>query len=331
MKKGCLRVVVVIAVVAAGVVLWQNRPIHLDLDMSGPTAEWLDYGNDRGGTRYSPVSQITTDNVEHLEIAWEYNHGDISDGNGEFNSTSAFEATPILIDGTLYCPTPFNRIIALHPETGAEKWVFDAKIDPTANYSNQLVCRGVTYWADSDHTGRIFMGTLDGRLIAVDAQSGQPVSEFAEAGTVDLMANEVEQAWDGEYSLKSPPAVCNNTVVVGSAIGDNTRVDAPSGVVRGYDAKTGALKWSWDLRPPNYDPPEDMLSPSGNMLGTPNVWAPMSSDEELGLVYIPTGNPSPDYYGGNRNGADYYGSSVVALNAETGDVAWHFQTVHHDL
>jgi len=311
---------------------WEHRPIHLDLAMDGPTDDWVDYGNDRGGSRYSPLNQITRENVEHLKVAWEYHTGDFSTGNdGKAESTTAFEATPILVRDTLYVPTPFNRIIALDPETGEERWVYDPEIDLSGSYANQLICRGISYWEGPDGEGRLFMGTNDGRLVSVDADTGEACAEFGDAGAVDLKSDAGKEEWLGEYQVTSPPAIIGDLVVVGSAVCDNYRVDAPSGVVRAYDVRSGAMAWAWDLRPPDYDPPAEMLSEQGYMLGTPNVWAPMSVDEELGLVYVPTGNPSPDYYGGQRDGADYYGSSIVALRAKSGEVAWHFQTVHHDL
>ncbi len=300
------------------------------------TADWLDYGRDRGGSRYSPVSQITRDNVRHLEVAWVYRTGDWSDGRGKFGTTSAFEATPILVDGILYVSTPFNRVIALDPQTGQEKWVFDPKIDLTAEYRNQLTSRGVSFWRDANNPDdssahRIFAATNDARLIAINAATGQLCTDFGDGGEVDLDAGVGERRDRGEYAVTSPPAIAGDMVIVGSAVADNVRIDAPSGVIRAYHARSGALEWSWDLAPPGGPARKDLVSDAGYALGTPNVWAVMSVDEERDLVFVPTGNPSPDYYGGMREGHDYYGSSVVALRASTGEVVWNFQTVHHDL
>ena len=282
------------------------------------------------------MTQVTKDNVKGLKKAWEYRHGDIGNDRAITNSESAFEGTPIIVDSILYFPTPFNRIIALHGETGKEIWTYDPEIDLRGHYANQLICRGVTYWNDteaSDQTcnSRIFMGTNDGRLIAVDALTGEPCDDFGQDGEIDLKGDVGDEKWLGEYQVTSPPAVANDVVVVGSAVSDNGRVDAPSGVVRGFDARSGSLLWSWDLSPPDTIDRNDMLSSGGYLLGSPNVWAPMAVDEELEMVYVPTGNPSPDYYGGVRNGIDHYGSSIVALHSKTGEVVWHFQTVHHDL
>jgi len=300
-----------------------------------PVAEWPSYGGDPGGARYSTLDDIRADNLSQLEIAWTYRTGDVADGKGKFEETSAFELTPLMVDGTLFACTPFNRVLALDPETGAKRWDFDPGIDLTANYANQFVCRGVATWLDPDRGDgeackrRIFTATNDARLFALDAATGERCADFGDAGEVDLNPGVGEQLWRGEYQVTSPPAVAGDLVVVGSAVGDNQRVDAPSGVVRGFDARTGALRWAWDLSPPGGGPGE--TSEAGYMLGTPNVWAPISVDEARGLVFVPTGNPSPDYWGGRRGQIDHYGSSVVALRAESGEVVWSFQTVHHDL
>jgi quinoprotein glucose dehydrogenase len=333
-KRSLLLVVALLSVVLILAVLRGGGPGPIDY--SGPVANWLDYGNSRGGDRFSPLTQITPDNVRHLEIAWVYHTGDVSDGRGDVESTTAFEATPILVDGTLFFCTPFNRVVALDPETGAERWTYDPEIDLSGGYANQLVCRGVVTWLDSDRDEgscrrRIFTVTNDARLIALDAGTGTPCEDFGEAGQVDLNPGVGEQLWLGEYQVTSPPAVAGDIVIVGSAVADNVRTDAPSGVVRAYDARSGELVWGWDLAPPFDVPNAQFAAETGYMLSTPNVWAPFAVDEERGIVFVPTGNPTPDYYGGHRNGIDYYGSSIVALRASTGEVLWHYQTVHHDL
>jgi quinoprotein glucose dehydrogenase len=286
--------------------------------------------------RYAPVEQITRHNVSDLEVAWTYHTGDVSDGTGEVASTSAFENTPILVDGMLVLCTPFNRVIALDPATGAEHWSYDPEIDLSGRYANQLICRGISSWRDSSRdpaatcARRIFMGTNDAFLIALDAASGRPCEDFAVGGRFDLNPGAGPQKWKGEYQVTSPPEVVGDVVVVGSAVSDNARTDAPSGVIRGFDARTGVQRWAWDLAPPDYDHTTEPTSSEGFALGTPNVWAPMSSDPERDLVFVPTGNPAPDYFRSREN-ADHYGSSVVALRASTGEVVWHLQTVHHDL
>jgi quinoprotein glucose dehydrogenase len=306
------------------------------LDHSGPLAEWPEYGGDAGGERFSPLTQITPANVRHLEVAWIYHTGDVSDGRGEVRSTTAFEATPIVVDGTMFVCTPFNRVIALDPETGDEQWVFDPEVDLTGGYANQLVCRGLTTWKDPDPTvqtcgRRIFTATNDGRLIALDAATGERCPDFADSGEVDLTVGVGETLWLGEYQVTSPPAVAGDLVIVGSAVADNTRTDAPTGAIRAYDVRSGSLAWAWDLAPPFDIPDAPRAAETGYMLATPNVWAPFAVDQDRDLLFVPTGNPVPDYYGGHRQGIDYYGSSVVTVRASTGEVLWHFQTVHHDL
>lgn len=301
-------------------------------------SEWPAYGGDQGGQRHSASELITPQSVSSLALAWTYHHGDVSDGGGEIPSTTAFQNTPILVDGTLYFCTPFNRVIALDPATGVERWSFDPKIDLAGGrYANQLVCRGVAAWSDATASEsatcsrRIFTATNDARLIALDAGTGKRCLDFAVAGEVDLNPGAGEQKWKGEYQVTSPPVVINDVVVVGSAVSDNGRIDAPSGVVRGYDARSGALRWAWDLAPPGFDYETGLKSEAGYALGTPNVWGPMSVDERRNLVFVPTGNAAPDYYHGERHEMNFYGSSVVALAGTTGKVVWHFQTVHDDL
>jgi quinoprotein glucose dehydrogenase len=300
--------------------------------------EWPSYGNDPGGQRYVVLDQLTKSNVDRLRVAWTFHVGDYSNGKGEIASTSAFEATPILVDGVLYVCSPFNRVFAIDPQSGAAHWTFDPHVDvKSGRYANQLICRGVSYWRDaraSDSqpcTRRIFTATNDARLIAIDAASGQPCKEFGDAGQVDLNPGAGKQLWKGEYQVTSPPAVIGDRVVVGSAVSDNARIDAPSGVVRAFDARSGRLSWAWDLAPPDFERRPDNTSKDGYALGTPNVWAPIAVDAERDLVFVPTGNAAPDYYHGERAFMNYYGSSVVALRGVTGEVAWHYQTVHNDL
>jgi quinoprotein glucose dehydrogenase len=298
--------------------------------------EWPAYGHDPGGARFSPLKQINRSNVDRLRQVWIYRTGDYADGK-KTRSTTTFQQTPIFVDGTLFLATPFNRVIALDPETGAEKWTFDPKIDLRLGYDNQLNNRGLATWLDSKRRPgqscrrRIFMGTNDARLIALDALSGEACADFGANGQVDL-APGVGIQRKGEYQVTSPPAVINGLVIVGSAIGDNQRVDAPAGVVRAFDARTGKLRWAWDPLPPGWKGGE--MASDGKPayhLGTANVWAVITVDEKRDLVFVPTGNTSPDYYGGERHGSDYYSSSVVALRGTTGKVVWHFQTVHHDI
>ncbi len=306
------------------------------IDPTSPVAGWPAHGGDLGGLRYSPLTQITPANVASLQEVWTYRHGDFSDGSGDVARTS-FPVTPIVANDTLYFCTGFMRVIALDPETGAERWTFDPGLRASRGEGPYpLTCRGVTYWEDPEAEDtavcarRIFHGTRDSELIALDADTGLPCAEFGSEGRVALREGIGDDVPAWEYYPTSPPVVARDVVAIGALVADSLRVDAPAGVVRGFDARTGALRWAWDPVPPGW---RSKPSQGGRRYasGTPNVWAPMSADEERGLVFVPTGNPSPDSYGGQRDGIDYYGSSTVALDAETGELVWHFQSVHHDV
>jgi quinoprotein glucose dehydrogenase len=306
------------------------------IDYSGPIGEWTAYGGDGGGSRYSPLTQIARKNVAALEIAWEYHTGDVDDGAETLMGT-AFQNTPILVGDTLYVCTPRNRVVALDPNTGAERWVFDSKVETDGMYI--VTCRGVSHWLDDQVADgepcreKIYMGTLDARMIAIDAKTGSLCSGFGDHGTIDL-AEGIGERRPGEYGVTSPPALINGMLVTGTMVLDNIRVDAPGGVIRGYDAHNGELRWGWDPMPPGESFIET-VDETGSLVryrrGTTNAWSILSVDPKLNLVYVPTGNTAPDYYGGSRDGLDYYSSSVVALDADSGAVRWHFQTVHHDV
>jgi quinoprotein glucose dehydrogenase len=296
----------------------------------GSADDWPYYGHDAGGMRYSPLTQINRDNVARLKVAWIFHTGEISDGRGK-RKRSGFETTPILIDGTLYLTTPFNRVIALDPETGKQRWAYDPKTKLSWDYGDGLINRGVAIWPapGPDKSGesaprRIFEATLDARLIALDAATGVPCSGFGAGGQVSL--RKVARYMPGQYHMTSPPTVIDDLVVVGSAIDDNSRVDMPSGVVRAFDARSGALRWSWEPIPPNTKP----LAKTWRT-GAGNAWSIMAVDADRHLIFVPTGSASPDYYGGLRPGDNKWADSIVALRAETGEVAWGFQLVHHDL
>ena len=303
----------------------------LSHDSKKPDAEWPAYGRDGGGERYSPLSQINRDNVKNLRVAWTFRTGAL-DVKGRSAKNAAFEATPILVDGTLYLSTPFNRVIALDPGTGTEKWTYDAKIDLTRGYS-EVTSRGVSTWKDAA-TGkrRIYVATIDARLIALDAVSGELCKDFGQDGQVDL-TKDVRLVDRGDYQVTSPPAVIGNRLIVGSSMGDNRGVELERGVVRAYDARTGKLAWSWDPIPKTADDParKTWQGDSATRTGAANAWSIISVDPARDLVFVPTGSPSPDFYGGQRKGNNEYANSVVALKASTGKVVWHFQVVHHDL
>jgi quinoprotein glucose dehydrogenase len=308
--------------------------------------DWPVYGNDPGGMRYSPLRQMDAANVRKLRVAWTFHTKDVSDG-GNGLKRSGFETTPILVDGTLYLTTPFNRVIALDPATGNQRWAFDPHVDLSLDYGDGLINRGVATWLDPsqrDATGsmqpcrrRIYEATLDARLLALDAATGKPCADFGHDGQIQLRdvpgyedhnRGEHPQGW---YHMTSAPTVIDGLVIVGSSIDDNNRVDMPSGVVRAYDARTGALRWNWDPIPPNPQASAGSGKTAKWNTGAANAWSTMVADPSRDLVFIPTGSASPDFYGGLRPGDDKWANSVVALHAKTGKLAWGFQLVHHDL
>ena len=296
---------------------------------SAATGDWTAYGHDVGATRFSPLARIDRSNVAGMKPAWTFHTGDVADG--AHGPRSGFETTPLMIDGTLYLTTPFNRVIALDPVKGVQLWAYDPKINKTWPYGDGLISRGLTAWDDTDAKAgaacrrRLFETTLDARLVALDQATGQPCAAFGQNGQVSL--RDVPNYIPGQYHMTSPPVVVDGMVIVGSAIDDNSRAVMPSGVVRGFDARTGALRWSWE-------PLQDIArAPAGQprRTGAGNAWAVMTADPDRHLVFVPTGSASPDYYGGLRPGDNRWANSVVALDTRTGKFVWGFQLVHHDL
>lgn len=301
-------------------------------------ASWPAYGREPGGMRHSPLTRINRENVGELATAWTYQTGELETYEGtELASSAAFEATPLMVDGTLYLSTPTNRVIALDARTGAERWIFDPKIDRTIDYS-ELTSRGVSTWTDPTKAlgesgyRRLFQGTVDGRLLALDAETGLLIDGFGSAGIVDLAVG-VGAVEPGQYQVTSPPAIIGDLLIVGSAIGDNRAVESERGIVRAFDVRTGQPRWSWDPIPraPGDDGYETWNGPIAHRGGGANAWPPISADPDRDLVFVPTSAASPDYYGGERLGQNLYANCVVALHAATGEPLWHFQTVHHDV
>jgi quinoprotein glucose dehydrogenase len=292
--------------------------------------DWLAYGRDTGGERFSPLTAIRRENVASLQVAWTFRTGDAY--QPKTGRPTAFEATPLYVDGTLYLSTPLGRVIALDPVTGQQKWAFDGKVPRDRGYGD-FASRGVSSWQRGAER-RIFVATIDARLIALDARTGEPVRGFGEQGTVDLR-NGLRIAPEGfaDYQVTSPPAVVGDTIVVGSAIQDNARTTEPSGEVRAFDALTGQLKWAWDPIPQDPAAPGagSWRDGSATRTGAANAWSVIVADPARNLVFVPTSSPSPDYYGGARLGDNLFANAVVALRADTGARVWHFQTVHHDL
>jgi len=306
-------------------------------DASVPAADWLYYGRTAKGDRYSPLPQINAGNVGQLELAWTARTGDLmrpgedeggTDAGHEFN----FENTPIKVGETLYVCTGHSWVVAFDARTGKKKWTFDPKADTSADV--YLACRGVAYYRDAAATGdacaeRIIAPVLDARLMALDAKTGQPCADFGDHGFISLRQY-LGHVPAGFHFVTSPPLVVNDRVILGGWIFDNQATFEPSGAVRAFDPKSGQLAWAWDVghEPQNWRPAaNEQLT-----RGTPNAWGVYTADVQRGLVYLPTGNATPDYYGGQRRAFDdKYSSSTVALDLETGAPRWTYQNVHHDL
>lgn len=409
-----------------------------DVDTAVPPGEWWAYGRTPAGRRYSPLDQITPENVGGLEVAWTYRTGEVRDENDPGETT--YEVTPLVIGDTMYVCTPFSTVIALDPVTGKEKWRFDPRLkQPPTQTTQHMTCRGVSYHradpadlpageppaaveapgeeepaaaaeagalppTDTDATGtvppageetqtaetaaqpasreelvtastsevttqaagvpqnvvagqaqpdapnptvereapparvtlsrqcmeRIFAPTSDGRLISISAETGEICPGFGGAdGTVNLWAN-MPNITPGSFYSTSPPVVTDRLVIVGGAVNDNAATTSPSGVIRAYDVYTGRLVWNFDSKNP--DATEPIAAGESYSSNAPNSWSVSSYDPDLGLIYLPMGNESPDQFGGNRGeNTERFSASILALDAETGRVAWVFQTVHHDL
>ena len=297
-----------------------------------PAGEWHQYGRTQYGQRYSPLDQINTDNVGTLQVAWQYQTGDVKlpDDVGE----TTYQVTPLKIGDTLYMCTPHNWAIALDAGTGKEKWKYDSNSGMNPDRQHQT-CRGVTYYADPAATvgtacaARVYLPTSDARLIALDAATGDVCTSFAQNGVLQL-----EQGMPynpaGYYYSTSPPVITDGKIIIGGAVNDNYSTHSQSGVIRAFDVNSGALVWNWDSGNPDVTTP----LPEGQVytVNSPNSWSVFSYDDALGLVYIPLGNRVPDQLGmGRSEHVEKYSSSIVALDIKSGAVRWVRQTVHHDL
>ena len=303
-------------------------PLSLGGSLTSHAQEWPHYGNDIGGSKYSPLKQVNKQNVTRLKPAWTYHTGDISDGT-TYPVRSAFECTPLVVDGVMVVSTPFCRVVALEAETGKELWSFDPKIDKERPYG-LFANRGVAFW-QSGRERRIFIGTLDGRLFALDATTGRAVKSFANEGWINLRAGAAEKFPTKSCGMTSPPLVYKDVVIAGSMVSDG-EPRGPSGDVRAYDARTGREVWRFHTVPrPGEFGHDTWEKDSWIDRGGTNVWAPMSCDLKRGIVYLPVTSPAPDRYGGERKGQNLFGNSLVALDALTGRRLWHYQIVHHDL
>lgn len=301
----------------------QRRP-NADATVAA-TAGWSAYGFNALGQRFSPLTQIDRTNVSRLAIAWVYHTGEPLPTPSRRRS---LEATPIVVNGAMYFSTPLGKVIALDPVTGRERWTYDARVDGSTRFGD-FTTRGVSAWRD-----RIVFATVDGRLISLDATTGTAVPSFGDNGEVNLRRGLRNAPFEvAEYEVTSPPAIINGLIVIGSAVADNNRTNAASGEVRAFDARTGALRWTWDPVPQDARDPAHASweGPDAHRTGAANAWSVIAADAARDMVYVPTSSASPDYFGGARLGRNDYANSIVALRASTGRVVWHFQTVHHDL
>jgi len=296
---------------------------------------WEHWGNTTHGDRFAALDQINKQNINKLQVAWTAHTGDIPLSNG---SGAEDQNTPLQVGDTLFVCTPYSKVLALDVDTGKEKWRYDSK----ATAPNWQRCRGLGYFKDTQVLNapqstaqpaacprRLFLPTTDARLIAINADNGKLCEDFGNHGIVDLSVG-MGEVKPGYYQQTSTPLVAGNVVVVGGRVADNFSTDEPPGVVRAYDVRSGELAWAWDPGNPNLTglPPEGQTYTRG----TPNVWSAMSYDAKLNLIYLPTGNATPDFWAGERTALDdKYSSSIVAVDATTGKVRWHYQTTHHDL
>jgi glucose dehydrogenase len=302
--------------------------LFLGADKPRPKGEWQTYGGDPGGSKYSPLDQINRKNVSQLKPVWIFDAGDFSDGKA-YPGRSAFEATPLLIDGVLYVNTPFHRLFALNPETGDVLWQFDSKFDRSTRVT-LYQSRGLAYWEDGS-TKRLILADQMARMFSIDPKTGKLDPSFGDNGVVNLKKGMTENFPSTPYGLTSPVAVCGDTIVTGAWVGDG-EPRGPAGDIRGWDARTGRQRWIFHTVPrPGEFGHDTWKADSWKDRAGVNVWSIMSVDEANGLVFLPLTSPATDFYGADREGANLFGDSLVALDCKTGQRRWHFQTVHHNL
>jgi len=302
--------------------------LFLALTTLGWGQDWPAYGGDDGGTRFSKLVQIGVQNVSQLRLAWSVPTEELKTYTGtKLAEKAAFECTPLKVGRTLFVITPTNRVLALDAGNGTRLWVYDAHTPRDTEYS-EVTCRGMAY-----SQGRLYLATLDARLIALDAATGKPCADFGRAGEVDLKGGEAGTVEPGKYQCTSPPAVLGELIIVGSAMADNRSVEQARGVVRAYDRLSGKLRWSWDPVPRHAGEEgyETWKGPKAHETGAANAWPPISVDLKRNLIFVSTTCPCTDYYGGERRGDNQMANSVVALRAADGKPRWFYQVVHHDL
>lgn len=318
-------------------------------DTPAAEGDWTAYAGSHHGQRFSKLKQITPDNVNQLDVAWQIRTGDMK-GPGDVGETT-YQATPLKIGDSLYLCTPHSLAIALDADTGAEKWRFDPQAGMESNRQHQT-CRGVAFYADAPATlaaatavaptaasasaaqckHRIFLPSSNAKLYALDAETGKLCEDFGDKGAIDLTHN-MPNKQPGYLNPTSPPVIAGDTLIIGASVNDNYAVESPSGVIRAYDVHTGKLLWNWDSGNPDATEPFDPANPNQvYKASSPNSWTVFSADTELGMVYVPMGNRVPDQLGQYRNAdEEKYTAAIVALDLKTGKLRWYQQTVHHDL
>lgn len=307
---------------------------NLDSTSAAHSDQWKHHGGDHSSSKYAPFDQINAGNFEQLEVAWRWESADLRLPEDQIFPTGDYRATPIYVDGIIYTATNHSQVVALDPMTGEELWLFDPEsyVFGPPNFS-PIQTRGIEYWTDGE-VERIFVATIGKQLVSIDIHTGLPDPNFGDNGFVDLKQNLGRLEFEmNNITHGAPPIAVNDSVIVGSKIYDysmNNR--SPPGHVRAYDTRTGEFKWRFNTIPqPGEDYNDTWEDGSWATAGNTNVWTYMAADDELGIVYLPTSTPTNDYWGGYRLGENLYAESIVALNAETGDRIWHFQTVHHGL
>ncbi|MCL4780853.1 MAG: pyrroloquinoline quinone-dependent dehydrogenase [Gammaproteobacteria bacterium] len=320
------------------VILALGLSLGLKLTVAGAEG-WAYYGGDEGGSRYSPLQQINRENVGKLELAWQYRTGAVA-ANPSLKSMIDFQATPTLLPAAagahLVICDPFGKVIALDPASGKERWIMDPQIDKTP-YAGRFKCKGVAYWADSAAPAgaacahRLFLATADKRLIAMDARDGKLCGGFGVRGQVDvdvLLRSLVPADGTQLTQLVSPPTVVRDVVAVSSFSNKFKSASSVNGAIRGFDARSGELRWTFD---PLVRDAATGLTPTPQNVGGANTWVPMSADSPRDLLFVPTAGPAPNYWGVHRPGNNNHANSIIALRGSTGEVVWHFQTLHHDV
>ena len=300
---------------------------------AGTTGEWPCFGGNQGCHRYSPLDQITPDNFDSLELAWRWTVPDdeLRKTNRRLRS-GFFKCTPLMVDGMVYVVTPLSQVAALDPGTGKTVWQHDPRAYDRPGSRRMFQHRGVSYWTDGDDA-RIIVTTGTRQLIALNAKTGEPYSDFGDGGWTDLGKGLGRKIEETQLSFNAPTVIVRDTIVIGSSLPDEaSNPTVPPGHVRGFDVRTGKQKWIFHTIPQEGELGNDTWEDgSWKNMGATNVWTMMSADEELGYVYLPTGTPANDFYGGHRLGDNVFAESIVCLNAETGRRVWHFQGVHHGL